>query len=265
MSCVDDVSRCQRRASRRRSGILLCVALGMLGVLGDAGAQIFKCTDVGGSVTYQNAPCPKGVKSDRVEITESASSSDGDDKEAQWRRQASEHRVLAGMPARWVRESLGVPAEVRGTTAGGASELWVYNLLDRSVQIGMLDGQVVWSRDAPTGGVATSPPAGPVTPATGIKDAPAPRAASPEPRAPIAASAPAGVHSAASLRGRDCAQVVSELGAPTRTRDLSAAEAGTEGPVREYYYEPSGTDQPMRTRIVCAGGKVEGVDRSAVR
>jgi hypothetical protein len=65
-------------------------------------------------------------------------------------------------------------------------------------------------------------------------------------------------------RGQDCKQAIASLGPPDRQRDVPALDAGTD-PITEYFYEPSGGAGATRMRIVCANGKVEGVDRSILR
>ena len=212
-----------------------------------ASAQIFKCTDAGGNVTYQNAPCPKGEKADRIEVFDNTWTADRSEKEAEWRRRAAEHRVVTGMPDHWVREALGNPKEIRGTTIGGATEVWSYNLPDRDIQVGMLDRQVVWFRESPLAGLPGAPL---VVPS--------------EEAAPDNAKGNDSRRSA-TLRGRECAQVVAELGPPARTSEVPAAQTNSGEAVKEYFYEPAGAERPMRMRIVCVGGKVEGVERTVVR
>ena len=51
---------------------------------------------------------------------------------------------------------------------------------------------------------------------------------------------------------------------PDRQRDVPAIDSGTD-PTIEYFYEPSGGTGATRVRVVCANGKVEGVDRSVIR
>jgi uncharacterized protein DUF4124 len=267
------------------------------------GAQIFKCTDASGNVTYQNEPCPKNVKAGRVDIFDNSWTTDRVEKEAEWRRNAAEHRVVAGMPVHWVREALGEPAEVRDTATAGAAEVWVYNLPDRNVQVGVLNSQVLWFREAPVVAPAarvTPPPDRPeperaqlepqVTRAAPAPDRSAPelpvtRMAPPGPEhasrdvssAPSDAShatADAAATAAASAkrpspagtvaRGQDCKQAIASLGPPDRQRDVPALDAGSD-PATEYFYEPAGGAGATRTRIVCANGKIEGVDRTVIR
>ena len=66
------------------------------------------------------------------------------------------------------------------------------------------------------------------------------------------------------VRGQDCKQALAELGPPDRQRDVPAFDAAS-GPTTEYFYEPAGSADPTRTRVVCANGKVEGVDRTVIR
>jgi hypothetical protein len=295
-----------------------------------AAEQILKCTDGLGNVTYQNEPCPKAMKAGRVEIFENSWTTDRVEKEAEWRRNAAEHRVVAGMPLRFVREALGEPAEVRDTATAGAAEVWLYNFPERSIQVGVLNNQVLWFRETPVAAavarVAPAPeravpdraqPAPQVTrvapaperpspelPITRLAppapesvsrdaapapDRPAPelpitrmapppseaasRDASPPPdtsraapdaamTAPTIAKAPAPARTVA--RGQDCKQAIASLGPPDRQREVAAIDAASD-PSTEYFYEPSGIVGATRTRVVCANGKVEGVDRAVIR
>jgi hypothetical protein len=256
-----------------------------------AAAEIFKCTDPSGNVTYQNEKCPAGTKAGRVEIFDNNWTASRSEKEAEWQRNAAEHRVLTGMPARWVREALGDPTETRETTTGGAKELWLYNLPDRSVQVGMLDNQALWVREtpvvAPAARVAPTPSStagqstgAPAPRAIDILNAPessrpaeAPRASAPRregqtaPRVvelPRVAEAPRAPEARRNVtRGRDCREVIAELGTPDRQREIPASDAAGTDAMTEYVYESTGS--AGRTRILCANGKVEGVDRSVAR
>ena len=269
----------------------------------DPPPQIFKCTDKSGNVTYQNEPCPKDTKAGRIDIFDNRWSATREEREAEWRRSASQHQLLAGMPARWVREALGEPKEVRDTPTSGAAQLWLYSLRDRSVQVGMLDDQVLWFREtpavSPTGRVAppAERPAEPQVTPSSTASAPsrpppdlpvmrmvpsesdrvaAARAAPPVDARPAgearatppepsatAADAPAAKASRQVTRGQDCRQVLADLGPPDRQRDVPALDGGSD-PATEYFYESSAAG-PGRLRIVCSNGKVEGVDRSVAR
>jgi hypothetical protein len=298
-----------RQADRTPAPILRCAArlLPMLAlpalVVAPAAGQIFKCTDGSGNVTYQNEPCPKNMKAGRVDIFDNSWTTDRVEKEAEWRRNAAEHRVATGMPVRWVREALGEPAEVRDTATAGAVEVWLYNFPERSVQVGMLNNQVLWFREAPVPAAAAR-----VAPAP---DRPVPERAQPEPQVTRAAPAPnrpspelpvtrmappaselaprdasptqaeasrampdagraastdpkAASPARAVSRGQDCRQAIADLGPPDRQREVAAIDAASD-PITEYFYEPSGTAGATRMRVVCANGKVEGVDRTVIR
>jgi hypothetical protein len=295
----------RRRARAALTALVPMLALPALAAAPDAG-QIFKCTDGSGNVTYQNEPCPKSMKAGKVDIFDNSWTSDRVEKEADWRRNAIEHRVVTGMPASWVREALGEPAEVRDKATAGAAAVWLYNLPDRNVQVGMLNNQVLWFREAPvaaaapaaaaaagtdrpapqrapepqvTRGTAADRPAPelPVTRLTPAASEAAPRPAAPAPaeasRPTAAESTPAATTSAglaapaparAVVRGQDCKQAIASLGTPDRQRDVPALDAGTD-PSTEYFYEAAGGTGATRMRVVCANGKVEGVDRSVIR
>jgi hypothetical protein len=287
----------------------ICIALGLCALAQHAMAEIYKCTDKNGNVTYQNEKCPSGGKIERVDIFDNNWTANRSEKEAEWQRNAADRRVTTGMPARWVREGFGDPAEIRETTTGGAKEIWVYSLPDKSLQVGMLDDQVVWVRETPVTVPAArmAPPpenagdtaarsssaAKAATRPIDILNAPealrSPDAASrvepsaakappPSPEvarmsdasrgadAPRASSvSPAIDASRRVARGRDCKEVLAELGPPDRQRELPASDVLDSGAMTEYVYEPAGGAAPTRTRILCANGKVEGVDRSVAR
>jgi len=298
-----------RRAGRAPASLRYAVFLMPIVVMpalaaAPAAEQIFKCTDGSGSVTYQNEPCPKNVKAGRVEIFDNSWTADRVEREAEWRRNATAHRVTTGMPVRWVREALGEPAEVRDTATAGAAEVWVYSFPDRGVQVGMLNNQVLWFRETPVAPPVAraapeadrpvaerAPPEPQVTRAAPGSDRPLPElpitrlappvqdrmrdnaaapaetlrpmaeAVPPTPVAPAVASPSRTVS-----RGQDCKQALADLGPPDRQREVPAIDAGTD-PATEYFYEPSANAGAgaTRMRIVCANGKVEGVDRAVVR
>ena len=289
--------------------ILRCAArlMAMLALLAlavaPAAGQIFKCADATGNVTYQNEPCPKSMKGSRVDIFDNSWTTDRVEKEAEWRRNAAEHRVATGMPVRFVREALGEPTEVRGTATAGAAEVWLYNFPERSVQVGLLNNQVLWFREAPVPASAAraapapdrpvperTQPEPPLTrtapaPERPSPDLPVTRMAPPAPeRAPreappaqaeasgampdatrAASTGPKAASPARAVsRGQDCKQAIADLGPPDRQRDVAATDAASD-PTTEYFYEPSGSAGATRMRVVCANGKVEGVDRTVIR
>lgn len=295
---------------RAAAGLAALVALA-----GPAPAQIFKCIDASGNVTYQNEPCPKNVTAGRVDIFDNSWTADRAEKEAEWRRNAALHRVATGMPQHWVRDALGEPAEVRDTATAGAKEVWLYNFPDRSVQVGILDDRVLWFRETPVVGAVTrvspapdraafdralgealrampeapraardsqrsapdSPRSAPDSPRStpdrpafdravgeALRAAPEAAPAVPDsPRAALATPTP-GEPARAVARGQDCRQALAELGKPDRQREVPPLDSASD-PATEYVYEPAGSASPTRTRVVCANGKVEGVDRTVVR
>jgi hypothetical protein len=317
------VRKRMRAGPDARSGLLIA-SLALSATSLAATPEIYKCTDRSGNVTYQNEKCPTGSQAGRVDIFDNNWTANRAERDAQWQRNAADHRVVTGMPARWVREGFGDPAEIRDTTTGGAKELWIYNLPDRTLQIGMLDEQVQWFREAPVAPARSfaqaPPPAGPAalpdsrsapvapgadaprrdaqrpidilrapdalrsldTPRSGdaltskqtVRAGEAPQGTVPPravevprpaevPRATDASAAPAAVAADGArriARGRDCRQVLAELGPPDRQREIPG-DGGTSA-MTEYLYEPSGSGDPARTRILCANGRVEGVDRS---
>jgi hypothetical protein len=251
-------------------------------VAAPAAAQILKCTDGSGNVTYQNEPCPKDVKAGRVDIFDNSWTADRAEKEAEWRRNAALHRVVTGMPLRWVRDALGEPEAVRATATAGAAEVWLYNFPDRSVQVGILADQVLWFRETPVvGPVARNSPgqdrlAPDRAPAEVLRATPdrapaEPLQAMPEPpraapdisRSALASPSPADP-SRAVARGQDCRQALAELGKPDRQREVPPLDSASD-PATEYIYEPAGSASPTRTRVVCANGRVEGIDRTVLR
>jgi len=125
------------------------VAAAVAAVLaGTLEAQVFKCVDVEGRTTYQQAPCAKDVKGLRVELDpDNGRTQDPAALEAQWAVAVKAGQVMAGMPKRRVRDAYGVPAEVRaGTTAERVTEVWIYRNPGGVRRIGFLDGRVSWER-----------------------------------------------------------------------------------------------------------------------
>jgi len=129
--------------------------------------EIFRCTDVNGSVTYQQEKCPAAGKSSRVDTQETGRSFDLPAREQAWAKAAQEHRVLTGMPRRWVREALGTPAQMHLGAEDGATETWEYDSAAGASRVGFRDGLVLWTRDRRTvklspdsaGASRASPPA----------------------------------------------------------------------------------------------------------
>ena len=120
---------------------------------------------------------------------------------------------------------------------------------------------------APSAGVpadpgSAAPPLLPVAPRAPTALATLHEAPDSAPAAPVSPKISESRHGIA--RGQDCRQALAELGTPDRTREVPALDNKSD-PTTEYFYEPAGSAGPTRTRIVCANGKVEGVDHSVLR
>jgi len=254
-----------------------------------AAEQIFKCTDGSGTSPIRTSPVRRTRNRPCRDLRQQLDA-DRVEREAEWRRNAVAHRVATGMPVRWVREALGEPAEVRDTLTAGAAEVWVYSFPDRGVQVGMLNNQVLWFRETPVAPPAArappgadrpvaerAPPEPQVSRSGPISDRPSPelpvtRLAPPPQERPIADAVtvpPTGLRLPRHPHGftrAGCKQALADLGPPDRQREVPAIDTGSD-PATEYFYEPSANAGAgaTRTRIVCANGKVEGVDRAVVR
>lgn len=291
------------RHERRRYSVLAVAALA-LAIGAPASAQIFKCTDAQGNVTYQQEACTRGQTAGKVEIFDNGATRDLPEKEANWQQRANRGDVAVGMPRRYVRQALGAPTTISGASEEGANEVWSYRTATRITRIGLRDGNVVWTRnDAPEAAVpaaTTGIPPVPLVAGTNPDAAPAAvaqaadsgQASAPVPAAPVAAAfQPAPVvlpppppvaeatrardnvsfadRRRAVVRGQPCTQVLADLGPPDKTTDLSAPADGTSAgnavDAKVYVYEPAGADAQTRTRIACIGGQVAAVERTVAR
>src|ERR1700739_1446294 len=97
--------RISRRLPHTRRALLLLAAVPAL-LASTAAAEIFKCSDQAGNVTYQNEKCPSGTRAGKVDIFATTGTASRSEKDAEWQRNALQRRVVTGMPARWVREAL---------------------------------------------------------------------------------------------------------------------------------------------------------------
>jgi hypothetical protein len=208
-----------------------------------ASAQVFKCVDPGGHVTYQQAPCPVAHKGGPLELfLDNGSGKDTPDVEARWKAIAEAHDVAAGMPKRWVQISLGAPAGVtQGTPADAASEIWTYPTGTSVMRVGFVGGVVAWSRSDSTLGTGT----------TGMTTADADAA-----RSRVAAD-------------RNCDEVLGELGNPT-SQEPTRVTVGTGGTLRSadgmrYSFEPIPGGLPARLSFVCVDSRVVSVARDVPR
>ncbi len=210
-------------------GIVLPLAA-MLAFSLPASAEIYKCVDSAGRVTYQQTRCPASAKGGRVELfVDNGSSRGAPDEEALWEAAVRDHIVVVGMPRAHVIRSLGNARDMRpGPPGEGAAEVWSYPRDDGVLRIGFARGLVVWQR-TDTGAAEASP-----------QDLA--RAAA---RAEIA-------------RGQNCIQVLADVGNATSEEDVSP-EPGTVS--RRYTWEPVPGDAHMRTTVLCINGQVAEVER----
>ncbi|MEO8754045.1 MAG: DUF4124 domain-containing protein [Casimicrobiaceae bacterium] len=212
-----------------------------------AGAEVVKCIDVNGNITYQDVPCTGGQAGRKVELPKSESLEDT----SAWEAAARDARVVKGMPKRWVLRSRGAPVEIRPPAAReDATEVWRYAAKDGALLIGFAGPNVAW-----------------------IRDESATRAAPPPPGAADNAAAKATTRGAQNRRfviaGRFCEHVFAEIGSADREEPLAttAADAApvAAAPGTRYIYEPQAGDPQMRTVFSCVGGKVADVERTVVK
>jgi len=224
------------------------IALALAMSVGPAYAEVYKCTDAAGAVTYQQEPCTAGAKGKPVELkTDNAQSQDPGDRDGRWRIAAEQGQVIPGMPKRWVQQSLGQPREIRrGTTTENVPEVWVYQTPRGPVRVGFRTNTVEWSR--------TDAPGGPPTPAPDSPPAIAAAAGGPSVAAETARSRVAA--------DRKCDEVVAELGPPTRVETIDAGERPAE---TRYAYDPAAGGLPLRLSFTCIGGRVTAVSRDITR
>lgn len=213
------------------------VLAGLAAVTAPVHAQVFKCVDLAGRITYQQSPCSPLQNGSKVQLNpESAVSVEQPtDIEASWRNAAQEHRVVAGMPKRWVQQALGQPIEIRaGRGDEKASEVWTYPRTSAITQVGFAGGNVSWSRNEP---VTTR-----------------------------GQGAPAGDDGASLERivaGADCVAAIAQAGTPSRQQPVRIANADAAmGAVDavQYVYEPR-TGSPLGIAFTCLGGRVVEVQR----
>jgi hypothetical protein len=202
-------------------------------------ANVVKCTDVDGNITYQDTPCERGQAGRAVALPPPAEVRDD---AGAWDAAAKQARVIKGMPKRWVLRARGAPAEIRpASTREGASEVWRYAGREGVTLVGFAGPDVAWVRED-----------------VGGKDA--------EPR--VSKAAPeADARGAQNRRfviaGRYCEHVFAEIGPPDRQEALDAGPPAARN--TRNYYEPGPGDPQMRTVFNCLAGKVIDVERTVVR
>jgi hypothetical protein len=238
----------------RSQDIALVVAMTLVPAV--ACAEVFKCVDGAGRITYQESACASGERGGAVVLPEqSVEVRESPEVEAAWRAAATRHEVIKGMPKRWVQQALGVPAAMRpGTPTDAATEVWSYELPAGTTRVGFSGNLVAWQRTEPRAAKAS-----PVGDARGAAAAP-----TAEPRSiatsPAAENADA-VRSRVAV-DRKCDEVLAELG-PAASQQNIQLTAGADG-VR-YTYDPVAGGLPVRLTFTCADGRVVAVSRGVPR
>jgi hypothetical protein len=218
--------------------------------LAPADAQVFKCVDAAGNVTYQQEACAGGAKGAAVDLkTDNAQSQDPGDRDGRWRTAAQQGQVIQGMPKRWVQQALGQPREIRrGTAAENVPEVWVYQTPNGPMRVAFRTNAVEWTRTDPPTGPAAPPPS---PPAVLAATAGGPSVAGETARSRVAAD-------------RKCDEVTAELGPPSK---LETIQGTGERPAEttRYTYEPLAGGLPLRLSFTCVDGRVTSVARDIVR
>jgi hypothetical protein len=202
-----------------------------------AGAQVYKCVDARGQVTYQQEPCAGGTSGGPVQLNDALKVRPAGD-EATWSAAAREGKPLVGMPKPFVIAASGEPREIRVPRAGeGGTEVWVYAKGGQVMRIGFAGtGVVAWIR---------SDAAAAEAPGT------APLAARPADRATR-------VREALNI-GKPCAAVLAEAGPADREEPLAVGGVAGSGTRYVYSFDPANAN--AYAAFVCVGGRVTGVER----
>jgi hypothetical protein len=202
-----------------------------------AGAQVYKCVDPRGQVTYQQEPCAGGTAGGPVQLNDALKVRPAGD-EATWSAAAREGKPLVGMPKPFVIAAVGEPREIRVPGAGeSGTEVWVYAKGGQLTRIGFAGtGVVAWIRaDA----VAADAPGSPLV------------AARPADRATR-------VRQALGI-GKPCTAVLAEAGPADREEPLAVGGVVGSGTRYVYAFDPSNAN--AYAAFVCVGGRVTSVER----
>lgn len=198
-------------------------------------AQVFKCVDGAGRVTYQETPCSGGAQGGRVELSlDNGTPREAPEVEARWRDAAARREVAQGMPKRWVQQALGLPTGIRrGDPADAATEIWSYDAPGGSTRVGFAGNVVAWQRSEPRTTAASAK----------AENADAPRSR-------VAAD-------------RKCDEVLAELGPAASQQSIPLATGG--GNAVRYTYDPVPGGLPVQLTFTCADGRVVAVSRGIAR
>lgn len=207
---------------------LMVAAMALLAVALPATAQVYKCADKAGRITYQQQPCPVSQKGARMDLqlnngTVQDGGADGD-----WAARAARKEVVVGMPRAFVVKAQGTPQEMRpGRPQENAAEVWRYRRKDFDLGVGFNKGVVAWIKDNPSDAPAAAP--------------------DPEP------SRRQNFHVT-----RKCADIAAEAGAPASVYE--EMDEGMARRVMRHVWEPEPGDRE-RTIVTCVDGAIARVER----
>lgn len=204
-------------------------------------AQVFKCVDRSGHVTYQQSPCTgaQGGPIELVEPLEVRPGASSEKSEQFWHAAAREGRAVVGMPKPFVTQGMGSPAEIRAPRSGETgSEVWVYPKGGQVTRIGFRDNAVAWIRaDAPP----AEPRPAPGSPAAGASDR--------ETRVRDAL-----------VVGKTCTAALQDAGLPDREEALTVGQRAGAGTRYVYVLDPANAN--AYAAFVCLEGRITSVERS---
>ena len=209
-----------------------------------ATADVYKCTDASGHVTYQQAPCAGGQRGASIELSDPVLARPGalssDKAEALWHAAAREGRAVVGMPKPFVTQGMGSPAEIRAPRTGEAgSEVWVYPKGAQVTRIAFHDNVVAWMRTDAT--PAAKPSGTAATPASGA-----------------VADRETRVREALTI-GKTCTAALQDAGPPDREDPLSVGQGAGVG--ARYVYVFDATNANAYAAFVCLNGRITSVER----
>ena len=200
-----------------------------------AGAQVYKCVDTRGQVTYQQEPCAGGTAGGPVQLNDALKVRPTGD-EALWSAAAREGKPLVGMPKPFVIAASGEPREIRVPKPGeGGTEVWVYAKGGQVTRIGFGGtGVFTWIRaDAAAADVPGTAPARAADRATRVREA-------------------LGI-------GKPCNAVLAEAGPADREEPLAVGGVAGSGTRYVYSFDPANAN--AYAAFVCVAGRVTGVER----
>ena len=219
--------------------LAVAAALGCVPAL----AQVFKCVDRGGHVTYQQSPCA-GAQGGPIELVEPLQARPGassEKSEQLWHAAARDGRAVVGMPKPFVTQGLGSPSEIRAPRNGETgSEVWVYPKGGQVTRIGFQNNAVAWVRaDAPPGETKPAP--------------------TPTPAAPTGGDREARVRDALVI-GKTCTAALQDAGLPDREEALSVGQGVGAGTRYVYVLDPGNAN--AYAAFICLNGRITSVERS---